>query len=147
MVSMLGSVFSHTQPIHLVLNMGIFYSLVTAMPIDSYEFLHLYVTGGLVASLGSYLNGAIRHRFTKSLGASGAIIALAGYTAAKFPDTKFTVPLVNEIYPHSFSASTAFWVMVGLDTGGLLVNWKLFDHAAHLSGIWFGKLSESYLDK
>lgn len=145
-LSMLGSTFSHSSAFHLFFNMYVLFSL-TALPIDSYQFLHLYTTGGLVAALGSYINCSIRCLAMSSLGASGAILALIGYTVAKFPEARFSVLLVDQIYPHSFTASTAFWAIAGFDTCGLLLGWKLFDHAAHLFGICYGRLASEWIGK
>ena len=139
-LSMLGSTFSHKSTIHLLLNMYVLHSLVNGFE-NPYQLLHVYITGGLVASLASYLRAALSLTFSGgSLGASGAILALIGYVIGSYPDVSFAVALLDQIYPHSLTAQTVLWVITCIDTCGLLFGWRRFDHAAHLAGIWWGWL-------
>jgi rhomboid-like protein len=65
------------------------------------------------------------------LGASGAIMAILGYVCTQYPDTKLGIILLPIF---TFSAGAAIKVIVGIDTAGVLLGWKFFDHAAHLGG-------------
>lgn len=142
-LSMLGSTYSHMSVLHIAANMYVLLS-VARVTSDPYSFLHLYTTGGLVASLAGYFRAVLQPQYAgKSLGASGAILGLIGYTIAKFPEARFSVAFVDQIIPHSFSATTAFWCVVGFDTCGLLAGWRVFDHACHLGGIIYGYLTGS----
>lgn len=38
----------------------------------------------------------------------------------------------------SFAAKYALGGMIALDTAGVVLRWKLFDHAGHLGGTLFG---------
>jgi len=69
---------------------------------------------GLVAALGSYARtlSTTPLRVSRSLGASGAILALIGYTVTKFPEARFSIALLDQIYPHSFTAQTVRIVVV-----------------------------------
>ena len=142
-LSMLGAIFSHKSLVHLVINMYVLSSF-TRGPADPYKTAHIYLTGGLVGSLGSYLRAALNPKFRSvSLGASGAILSLIGYTIGKYPESRFSVVLVDQIYPHSFSAQTALWIIAGFDTCGLIFGWRIFDHACHLGGLLFGWLKSN----
>lgn len=74
-------------------------------------------------------------------------MAILGYVCTQYPDTKLGIIFLPML---TFSAGAvsifdkhnSYWmfllqaikVIVGLDTAGVLLGWKFFDHAAHLGG-------------
>jgi rhomboid-like protein len=58
-------------------------------------------------------------------------MAILGYVCTQYPDTKLGIILLPIF---TFSAGAAIKVIVGIDTAGVLLGWKFFDHAAHLGG-------------
>jgi rhomboid-like protein len=68
------------------------------------------------------------------LGASGAIFGVVG-ACAHYPQLKVSLILLPI---HSVPISQALPVMMSIDALGLVRNWSMFDHAAHLGGSLFG---------
>ncbi|KAF2838549.1 hypothetical protein M501DRAFT_934594 [Patellaria atrata CBS 101060] len=120
---------------------------IRADPNPIYRTLAFYVTAATVSSLGSHLANALtlmrkasgptfaaaRASLRPSLGASGAVYALATLTALSFPETSVNLFLVVPI-PITIGMSG----IVALDVAGVLLRWKMFDHFAHLGGAAFG---------
>ncbi len=69
------------------------------------------------------------------MGASGAILAMVGMFASVMPEAKLQIVFLPLV---SFSAWQGLLGLMAVDTVGLLAGWRLFDHAAHLSGALFG---------
>ncbi|KAJ3633974.1 hypothetical protein MTP99_010886 [Tenebrio molitor] len=95
------------------------------------QFLGLYLGAGVISSFTSYVYKVVTKQPGLSLGASGAIMAILGYVCTQYPDTKLGIILLPIF---TFSAGAAIKVIVGIDTAGVLLGWKFFDHAAHLGG-------------
>ena len=151
--------------LHLSFNTIAFYSIATStasfMSFSSdnvlprstsrYEFLALFVTAGLASSLASHLwsckvliprllrvglgKQAVRDTILPSLGASGSIYGCFAVTALAFPDAKVSLIFLPMV---PFSIGLGFGSMVTLDVAGLLLGWRMFDHAAHLGGALWG---------
>lgn len=58
-------------------------------------------------------------------------MAILAYVCAHFPDTKLSILFLPQV---QFSAGTAIQAIMAFDLAGILLRWKLFDHAAHLGG-------------
>lgn len=70
-----------------------------------------------------------------SLGLSGGAYTLVILVTMETPDTQVVGP--HTLFtPISIATSTA--ILVSLDLTGLVLGWRMFDHAAHLGGAAFG---------
>ncbi|XP_071455331.1 presenilin-associated rhomboid-like protein, mitochondrial [Hetaerina americana] len=134
---MLLSTFSHYSLLHLLANMYVLHSFSSGAvaSLGKEQFLGLYLSAGVISSFTSYLHKITIASNSLSLGASGAIMAILGYVCTVHPDTQLGIIFLPM---YSFSAASAIKVIVALDTAGVLMGWKFFDHAAHLGGALFG---------
>lgn len=134
---MLLSTFSHYSLFHLLANMYVLHSFSTGAvaSLGKEQFLGLYLSAGVISSFTSYVFKTVTRQPGLSLGASGAIMAILGYVCTQYPDTRLGIILLPFL---TFSASSAIKVIVGLDVAGVMMGWKLFDHAAHLGGAFTG---------
>ncbi|XP_022901906.2 presenilin-associated rhomboid-like protein, mitochondrial [Onthophagus taurus] len=130
---MLLSTFSHYSLFHLLANMYVLHSFSTGAvaSLGKEQFLGLYLSAGVISSFTSYVYKAVTKQPGLSLGASGAIMAILGYVCTQYPDTKLGIILLPFL---TFSAGSAIKAIIALDTAGVLLGWKIFDHAAHLGG-------------
>nr|XP_023020387.1 presenilins-associated rhomboid-like protein, mitochondrial [Leptinotarsa decemlineata] len=130
---MLLSTFSHYSGLHLLANMYVLHSFSTGAvhSLGMEQFLALYLSAGVISSFTSYLYKIVTKQPGLSLGASGAIMAILGYVCTQYPDTRLGI-IFLPIF--TFSAGAAIKFIIGLDTAGVLLGWKFFDHAAHLGG-------------
>lgn len=135
-ISMLGSVFSHKSLMHLGFNMLALNSFGPFLHerMGREQFLAFYISAGMSSSMVSHLYKSLRWNFVPSLGASGAIFGLVG-GCAHYPELKVSLIFLPI---HSIPISQALPVMMGVDALGMALNWKMFDHAAHLGGSLFG---------
>ncbi|TKR80946.1 hypothetical protein L596_014914 [Steinernema carpocapsae] len=135
---MVLSVFSHSNLLHLVMNMYCFYTF-THLSIDRYlgthQFVAFFLTAGAVSSFVSLVQKYLARSPMRSLGASGAILAVLTYTCMKIPDARLSIVFLPQL---DFSAQNAVIGLLAFDFLGLLFRFKLFDHAAHLGGSLFG---------
>lgn len=134
---MVLSTFSHYSFWHLGINMYVLYTFSTGIVnmLGQEQFLALYLTAGVVSSFTSYVHKILTLRSGLSLGASGCLMGVLGYFCTQFPNTRLAIvflPMFN------FSADTALKGVIGIDLLGILLGWKLFDHAAHLGGVFLG---------
>lgn len=130
---MILSTFSHYSGFHLLANMYVLHSFSTGAVhgLGKEQFLALYLSAGVISSFTSFLYKVVTKQPGLSLGASGSIMAVLCYVCMQYPDTKLGIILLPFI---TFSAGTALKFIVGLDTAGVLLGWRFFDHAAHLGG-------------
>ncbi|KAI5479182.1 hypothetical protein MNV49_004043 [Pseudohyphozyma bogoriensis] len=164
-VTLLTSIFSHQTPMHFLFNSLAFYSfgpttiewLQAKLPrredkagprsTSRYEFVAFFVAAGLFSSLGSHVWSArvlyprLQGLLRPSLGASGAIYSAVSITALAYPEASVSL-IFFPFFP--IPIGTAYWSMVAFDAVGLVRGWKMFDHAAHLSGAVFGLLYYSF---
>jgi rhomboid-like protein len=146
-LTMLTSGYSHVGLGHLAFNMLALMSfgsdvIPNIMGGNSSEFLAFYMSAIVFSSCMSTLNAArqvrmgviARNMVAPSVGASGGIYAVVATVATLFPATKVHVFLI----PYPLALGTVFPIMILLDTAGLLLRWRTFDHAAHLGGAVFG---------
>jgi rhomboid-like protein len=135
-LSMLGSIFSHKSILHLGFNMFALMSFGSFLhdKMGREQFLAFYLSSGMSSSLASHIYKSLRKNYTPSLGASGAIFGLVG-GCAHYPELKVSLIFLPI---HSVPINQALPLMMGVDSLGILLNWKVFDHAAHLGGSLFG---------
>jgi len=135
--SMLLSTFSHTNLMHLVVNMICVWSFAPNVVnlLGKEQAVALYVSAGMSSSLASYLLNALRATTTVSIGASGAILGLAGAVCTQFPDAKLAI-IFLPMFP--IAAKYALGGLICMDTAGVILGWKVLDHAGHLGGTLFG---------
>ncbi|KAF1383892.1 hypothetical protein PFLUV_G00136550 [Perca fluviatilis] len=89
----------------------------------------------VISTMVSYMCKTATGRLHPSLGASGAVMAVLAAVCAKVPEAKLGIIFLPMI---TFTAGSALKVLVAIDTAGLILGWRLFDHAAHLGGALFG---------
>lgn len=99
------------------------------------QFLGLYLTSGVFANLASYVYKIACKRPVGSIGASGAIMGVLGYVSTVYPNTEVTLILLPFF---KFTLSTAIKAVILGDVIGCVARWSLFDHAAHLGGVFLG---------
>ncbi|KAG0203612.1 hypothetical protein BGX28_004135 [Mortierella sp. GBA30] len=132
--------FSHQHFWHFGLNMFALHSF--AVPLHEHmgreQFLAFYLTTGISASLVSHLFTVARVPWSKiipSLGASGAIFGCVSSTAYMYPDASVYIIFLPFL---PIKIPMALGAMMGLDLVGIIRNWRMFDHYAHLAGSTFG---------
>ena len=134
---LLLSTFSHSGAAHGALNMyalwGFGGMLLQVMPAE--QFVAAYVSAGVLTSLASLGVGVARACTVPSLGASGAVLALVAAGTAAFPEMQLSIIFLPMF---AFPAHQALLGLMALDSAGLLLGWKFFDHAAHLGGCLLG---------
>ncbi|CAI4224568.1 unnamed protein product [Auanema sp. JU1783] len=141
---MLLSAFSHSNLIHLALNMYVVYSF-TNVAIDKFfgpdQFWAFYASAAVASSFTSLIHKAIVKSPVRALGASGAILGLLGYVCMKIPDARLKIVFIPNF---DFSAQSAIYGVLLFDILGLVFRFRLFDHAAHLGGTLFGMFYAMY---
>lgn len=138
------SCLSHKNFLHLGVNMYVLYSF-SAPVIQNFlgvdQFNAMFFTGGLVSSLVSLIHKSATKCPIRALGASGAICAALVYTCSKMPDARLNIVFLPMF---TFSAENAVYGLILFDFLGLVFKWRLFDHAAHLGGSFFGLFYATY---
>lgn len=134
---MIYSTFSHCSLLHLAVNMYVLYGFATpaVQTLGKEQFVALYLTSGVVASLASHLHKVAFKIPGNSLGASGAIMGVVGFICLTYPDTKLGIAFLPLI---TFSAANAIKGIIAMDTIGCILRFKYLDHAAHLGGVFWG---------
>ena len=103
---------------------------------DGFGFLGLYLSAGVITSFGSAVLSALLRRGQHSVGASGAVLTIATIVAFAFPEgTEFSLIFLPMV---TFPATTMIYGIACLDVCGLILKWRLFDHACHLSAVALG---------
>lgn len=135
-LSMLGSIFSHKSLTHLGFNMLALNSFGVFLheKMGREQFLAFFISSGMSSSFASHIYKSLRQNYVPSLGASGAIFGVVG-GCAHFPELKVSIIFLPI---HSVPIGQALPAMMGIDALGLVLDWKIFDHAAHLGGSLFG---------
>eukprot|EP01083_Nonionella_stella_P270097 914300_1 len=136
---LLTSSWSHMDFWHIGLNMYVLYNFGSIMirTIGIPAFGGIYLGAGILGSVASLS----WHVFTKiphysSLGASASLLGIICAFALHEPDARFKIILSPDSL--SFSAQNGIIGLIIFDTLGLLLRWRFLDHAAHLSGAFFG---------
>lgn len=148
--TLLTSAFSHLTVNHLFFNLlalQVFGSDVERV-VGSRGFVHLYVAGGVVASLGHVLYGALVGTDVPALGASGAVMSIAVVSAHLFPNRQL---LLFFIIPMRQYVAVALFLL--LDVLGLVSPGSdMIAHAAHLGGavygwVWMTRWGRTYIQQ
>ncbi|KAI0285032.1 hypothetical protein BGY98DRAFT_946761 [Russula aff. rugulosa BPL654] len=132
--TLVTSTFSHAEPGHALLNGLTFWFLApTALAVlGNAQFLVLYLGSGAFASLTSL---AWNNRNYHTLGASGAIYALASFFAVAAPNARFLL---------FFVVPMPAWACVGaiacFDVYNAVTRRFSMDSAAHVGGLTAGAL-------
>uniref|UniRef100_A0A3P9HSW3 rhomboid protease n=1 Tax=Oryzias latipes TaxID=8090 RepID=A0A3P9HSW3_ORYLA len=134
---MLLSTFSHFSFFHMAANMYVLWSFSSSAVsmLGREQFVAVYLSAGVVSSFVSYVGKMATGRFGPSLGASGAIMTILAVVCTKMPEAKLAIIFLPMF---TFTAANALKAIVAMDTAGLVLGWKFFDHAAHLGGALFG---------
>ncbi|XP_040278143.1 presenilins-associated rhomboid-like protein, mitochondrial [Bufo bufo] len=134
---MILSTFSHFSLFHMAANMYVLWTFSSSIVsiLGQEQFLALYMSAGVVSTFASYVCKAATGRFGPSLGASGAIMTILAMVCTKMPEAKLALIFLPMF---TFTAGNALKVILALDSMGLVLGWKFFDHAAHLGGALFG---------
>ncbi|XP_032420803.1 presenilin-associated rhomboid-like protein A, mitochondrial [Xiphophorus hellerii] len=134
---MILSSFSHYSIIHMVANMYVLWTFSSGIVslLGKEQFLAVYLSAGVISTMVSYACKTATGRFYPSLGASGAVMAVLAAVCTKVPEAKLGIIFLPMV---TFTAGNALKALVAIDTAGLVLGWRLFDHAAHLGGALFG---------
>ncbi|XP_018013637.1 presenilins-associated rhomboid-like protein, mitochondrial [Hyalella azteca] len=140
---MILSTFSHYNLFHLGANMYVLHSFSTPIcsKLGMEQFLGLYLCSGVLSSLAGAAFKVLIRSSVPSIGASGAIMGMLGYFCSKYPDSRLGIIFIPNF---NFSAEQGLMGIMCLDTTGLILRWRLFDHAAHLSGAISGIMYAKY---
>ncbi|KAK2913131.1 presenilin-associated rhomboid-like protein, mitochondrial isoform X1 [Channa argus] len=134
---MILSTFSHFSFFHMAANMYVLWSFSTSAVsmLGREQFMAVYLSAGVVSTFVSYVTKMATGRFGPSLGASGAIMTVLAAVCTKMPEANLAIIFLPMF---TFTAANALKAIVALDTAGLVLGWRFFDHAAHLGGALFG---------
>ncbi|XP_053166442.1 presenilins-associated rhomboid-like protein, mitochondrial [Hemicordylus capensis] len=134
---MLLSTFSHFSFLHMAANMYVLWSFSTSIVslLGREQFMAMYLSAGVISTFASYVCKMATGRFGPSLGASGAIMTVLAAVCTKMPEAKLAIIFLPMF---TFTAGNALKAIIAMDTVGLVLGWKFFDHAAHLGGALFG---------
>uniref|UniRef100_A0A3B3VT81 rhomboid protease n=1 Tax=Poecilia latipinna TaxID=48699 RepID=A0A3B3VT81_9TELE len=134
---MILSSFSHYSIIHMVANMYVLWTFSSGIVslLGKEQFLAVYLSAGVISTMVSYVCKTASGRFYPSLGASGAVMAVLAAVCMKVPEAKLGIIFLPMV---TFTAGNALKALVAIDSAGLILGWRLFDHAAHLGGALFG---------
>lgn len=134
---MVLSTFSHYTLFHLAANMYVLWSFSSSAVsmLGREQFMAVYLSAGVISSFVSYVAKTATGSFGPSLGASGAIMTMLAAVCTKMPEAKLAIIFLPMF---TFTAGNALKAIVALDSVGLILGWKFFDHAAHLGGALFG---------
>lgn len=134
---MLLSTFSHFSFLHMAANMYVLWSFSSSAVsmLGREQFMAVYLSAGVISSLVSYVCKTATGRFGPSLGASGAIMTVLAAVCTKMPEAKLAIIFLPMF---TFTAGNALKAIIAMDTAGVVLGWKFFDHAAHLGGALFG---------
>ncbi|XP_046647884.1 presenilins-associated rhomboid-like protein, mitochondrial isoform X2 [Daphnia pulicaria] len=134
---MVFSTFSHHSFLHFGANMYVLYSFMNATThyMGKEQFLAFYLSAGVISSLASHIFKTALRMPGISLGASGAIMGVLAYFCSQHPDALLQIAFIPGF---TFTADSGLKALLCFDTVGLIMRWKLFDHAAHLGGAMFG---------
>nr|CAG4647124.1 EOG090X07NR [Megafenestra aurita] len=134
---MVFSTFSHYSFLHFGANMYVLHSFMnaTTQSMGKEQFLGFYLSAGIVSSLASHVFKTALRMPGISLGASGAIMGVLAYFCSQHPNALLQIAFIPGF---TFTADSGLKALLCMDTVGLIMRWKLFDHAAHLGGALFG---------
>lgn len=134
---MVLSTFSHHAVWHLGINMYVLWSFSRSIghTFGQEQFLAFYLSAGVWSSYASYVVKVLRFAPGVSLGASGAIMGVLGAFCVQHPDAQLAIVFLPFF---TFSAGMGFKALLALESTGVVLGWRIFDHAAHLGGALAG---------
>ncbi|XP_074545396.1 presenilin-associated rhomboid-like protein A, mitochondrial [Halichoeres trimaculatus] len=134
---MVLSSFSHYSIIHMAANMYVLWTFSSGIVslLGREQFLAVYMSAGVISTMVSYVCKTATGRLYPSLGASGAVMAVLAAVCVKVPEAKLGIIFLPMV---TFTAGNALKALIAIDTAGLILGWRLLDHAAHLGGALFG---------
>ncbi|XP_061733671.1 presenilin-associated rhomboid-like protein, mitochondrial [Nerophis ophidion] len=134
---MLLSTFSHFSFFHMAANMYVLWGFSSSAVsiLGREQFMAVYLSAGVISTFVSYVSKMASGRLGPSLGASGAIMTVVAIVCTKMPEAKLAIIFLPML---TFTAANALKAIIAIDTAGLVLGWKIFDHAAHLGGALFG---------
>lgn len=140
---LLTSVFSHSNLLHLFMNMFVLNSFgpIVQRTLGARRFLAFYLVAGLVSSLAHALVSAflMKDPGIPALGASGAISGVVLLFSLLYPKEKilmFAIIPVPAIFGAVLFVALDIWGLVAQSSGGGLP----IGHGAHLGGAFAGFL-------
>lgn len=133
--NMILSSFSHSSSIRLMINMTAIYAFsgTSNQLLGPEQLVGFFLSCGAVAAFAHIVHGLLVKQYILGLGASGGLLGLLAYTSTVRPDLNVSF--------HFFTPINIRDVLIGLmlfDMVGLIAQWKMIGHAAHLSGALFG---------
>ncbi|XP_053562842.1 presenilins-associated rhomboid-like protein, mitochondrial [Bombina bombina] len=140
---MILSTFSHFSFFHMAANMYVLWSFSSSIVsiLGREQFFAVFMSAGVISTFTSYLCKVASGRLGPSLGASGAIMTILAAVCTKMPEAKLAIIFLPMF---TFTAGNALKAIIALDSAGLILGWRFFDHAAHLGGALFGILYALY---
>ncbi|KAF3858324.1 hypothetical protein F7725_011525 [Dissostichus mawsoni] len=134
---MVLSTFSHYSIFHMAANMYVLWTFSSEIVsiLGREQFLAFYLSAGVISNMVSYTCKTATRSLHPSLGASGAVMAVLAAVCANVPEAKLGIILLPMV---TFTAGNALKALIAMDTAGLVLGWRMFDHAAHLGGALFG---------
>lgn len=132
------SMFLHEGFLHLVANVSflLIFGRIVGDLIGDRRVLPIYLLGGMVGSLLFLLSDFwVHYEVPYALGASGAVMALAGAVLILAPDYRVMLLLLGEV-----KAKYIVLVMVLLDLIGIVHSSNTGGHIAHIGGFAMGCL-------
>lgn len=134
---MLLSTFSHFSLFHMAANMYVLWSFSSSIVniLGQEQFVAVYLSAGVISNFVSYVCKVATGRYGPSLGASGAIMTVLAAVCTKIPEGRLAIIFLPVF---TFTAGNALKAIIAMDTAGMILGWKFFDHAAHLGGALFG---------
>jgi membrane associated rhomboid family serine protease len=135
--TLLTSALSHASVEHMAFNLFALWVFGRNVEVVTgwLGMVHLYVAGGIVASIGHVAWGLATGDGTPALGASGSVMAVAVVYAVLFPWERLLLFFILPI-----PAFVAVGLYVGLDLFGLFDPTSSIAHAAHLGGALYGAI-------
>jgi membrane associated rhomboid family serine protease len=134
--SIVTSLFLHEDFWHILNNMLFLYLFgnIVSNLIGDRRVLPIYLLGGLVGSLLFILSDFWMHYYSGfALGASGAVMALAGAAVTLAPDYRVMLIILGEV-----KLKYIVLVMFLLDLVGIAQDQNTGGHIAHLGGFFMG---------
>lgn len=134
--TLVTSAFSQFSLLHYLTNMLtlVMFGRDVERVVGPWSYLHLYLAGGLVASLGHLVYSVVTLDGTPALGASGAVMSVLVVSTVLFPwrmVVVFFLPMPQAMFLLLYLTSD----LMGLFGGGAGIA-----HAAHLGGALYGAL-------
>jgi len=144
--SVVGSLFSHTTPMHLGANMFVLYTVAGPLErrIGPEATWTTFAASGIAAAYASTAFKIARGIAIPSLGASGGVAGLLAAIAVIEPDAQFALIFLPMF---TFPAKAFLPAVAALEVVGMVRGWRMMDHAAHLGGLCWGAASTTLIDR